>query len=121
MPTRLGAADFVTCPACGTVGERSGLCTLTRGETETVACDACNLWIRDGVLIERGVALDPDVVVELGHARAPLAPVDELYCAPDRRPVRLIASWAGHPAEGAPALPTVTSITLRLARPRDKS
>jgi hypothetical protein len=96
----------------------TGLCTITWGEVQTLLCDLCDLYLREGVVLARGVVLDPDDVVELGRARAPLAPIDGLYIAPDRRPVRLVASGPGHPAEGAPTWPEVTSLTIHFARPR---
>jgi hypothetical protein len=118
MPAPIGAAHFIVCPACG-VGEVTRLCTITQGQVESLICDACDLYLRNAVVIARGVAIDPDDVVELGRAKAPFASVDELYVTPDRRPVRLEVSWPGRPMEGAPALPVVSSITLHFARERN--
>jgi hypothetical protein len=117
MPVPIGAAQPATCPACG-VGELTGLCTLTRGEVESVVCDACLFYVRDGVVLRRGVDLDPADVLALGRAQAPFAPDDEVCVAPEGRPVRLLANWPGHPAAGAPAWPVMTSLTVRFARPR---
>ena len=115
MPT-LGAARAITCPACG-VGQATGLCTLTRGEVETLVCDLCTFYLRNGIVLERGVVLNPDDVVEFGRRRAPFAPDAEIYLDLDRRPVRLVASGLGGSVDGA-ALPPMTSLTIRFARPR---
>lgn len=117
MADRLGAATVITCPACG-VGAVAGVCTLTRGQVETLMCAACGLYVRNGVVTVHGVDLDPDDVRALARMHAPLALADELYCDPETRPVRLLA-W-GHPVSLTADRdePRIRSITVHFARPR---
>lgn len=117
MSDRLGAAIAITCPACG-VGAVTGVCTLTRGEVETMFCDSCALYVRNGVVVARGVEIDPDDVREIGRMHAPLAPADALYTEPDARPVRLLARGPGILVEADPDERVITSLTIRFARPR---
>lgn len=109
----LGAARFVTCPGCG-VGEATALCTLTRGEVETLACDACRLLLRDGVIIERGVDLGPDDVRHIGGLALERGADSELYVPPEARSLRLHAVSSAEPT--GESLPAISSITIRFTR-----
>ena len=116
MPDRLGAATAITCPACG-IGDVAGVCTLTRGQVETLMCAACGLYVRNGVVTAHGVDLDSDDVRALARMHSPLASADELYRDPDARPVRLLAR--GYPVSLTADRdePPVRSITVRFGRP----
>ena len=126
----IGRAVPCSCPGCG-VGEASGLCTLTRAAdapaagsfepVETLFCDCCGLWVRNGVLQAHGVDLDPDDVRAAARLHAPTARPDELYVEPEARPVRLVPTEVGADSAAAPAWPEISSITLHLARPRRPS
>ncbi len=127
MPT-LGSAVATTCPACG-VGELTGLCTLTRGNpdpvpaslgpVETLFCDACGFWLRNGVVLERGVALEPaDVRALAGNQSSD--ELEDCYVAPELRPLRLVPTdaWADPSSPAAPEARELTSITLHFGRSR---
>ena len=127
MPS-IGRAVATTCPACG-VGEPTGLCTLTRGNpdpvpgsggpVETLQCDCCGLWIRNGIVVERGVPLEPDDVRAIVRPRAD-DEAEDVYVAPELRPLRLVPTyaWADPSAPRWPEARELTSITWRYGRPR---
>ena len=117
MSDRLGAATAITCPACG-IGDVAGVCTLTRGQVETLMCAACGLYVRNGVVTAHGVDLDPDDVRALARMHAPLALADELYCDPDARPVRLVARAFEVSLTAGRDEPRIRSITVHFTRPR---
>ncbi len=122
----IGRAIPTTCPACG-VGAVSGLCTLTRadptpvpeslGPVETLACDCCGLWIRNGVVVERGVEVGPDDVRASARLYAAAADPDELWISPDARPLRLVPTETGARGAVNPTWPAISSITIHLVRP----
>ena len=124
----IGRAVATTCPACG-VGEPTGLCTLTRGNpdpvpgsmgpVETLQCDCCGLWIRDGVVVERGAPLEPADVRAMVGPR-PGDEAEDVYVAPELRPLRLVPTyaWADPFAPRWPEAHALTSITLHFSRPR---
>ena len=114
---QFGAAEPVTCPACG-VGAAAGSCTLTRGAVVTLSCSTCGLRIRNGVVLEHGVDIDPDEVRELAERHAPWASHQERYVAPEARPLLLVPTDAVEVPTPGPAWPPIASLTVRFARPR---
>ena len=127
MPA-LGRAVATTCPACG-AGEPTGLCTLTRGNpepvpgsmgpVETLLCDVCGFWLRNGVVLERGVALEPaDVRAIAGNRSSDES--EDCYVAPELRPLRLVPTyaWADPAAPAWPEAHELTSVTLHFGRSR---
>lgn len=119
-----------TCPACG-VGESTGLCTLARGAGDagpgslgpsaTLDCRACGYWLRDGIVLSRGVALEPEDVRALAAEHAP-EDAEAGYVAPDARQLRLVPIyvWELHAAPAWSQARQVTSITLHFGRVRTR-
>ncbi len=116
MVQQFGHAAPVTCPACG-VGAASGLCTLTRGEIVTLSCGICGLRVRDGIVLEHGIDIDPDEIREMADGR-PGANPREWYIAPEARPLRLLPTDAVRAGEPEPEWPPISSLTVRFARRR---
>ncbi len=116
----IGRAMPVTCPACG-IGAVAGRCTLTRGAIVTLYCDACALHIENGIVLAHGVDIDPDDIRDLARRRAPNASPEELYIAPEARPLLLVPTDAGDPDEHATDWPPITSLTIRFARQPSKT
>lgn len=129
MPAQTRAVAC-TCPACG-VGESTGLCTLTRepgdpgadllGLRATVYCDACRYWLQDGIVLARGVALDPEDVRMLAGARTSNE-LESSYLAPESRPLRLVPTYVWDLASTAVGTEPrrLTSITLHFGRVRGR-
>ena len=88
MVQQFGQAAPVTCPACG-VGAASGLCTLTRGEIVTLSCGICGLQVRDGIVLQHGIDIDPDEIRDMADARQGADP-REWYITPEARALRLV-------------------------------
>ncbi len=126
----IGRAIAITCPACG-IGEVAAQCWYTPAVesttpgagpgVETLRCDTCGIWVRDGAVLSRGVDLDVDDVRETARFRAGEdTPIEELYLPPDARPVRLIPTGVYGAASGVPwtAIGPISSVTFHLARRR---
>ena len=111
---QFGQADPVTCPACG-VGAASGLCTLTRGEIVTLTCAICGLRVRDGIVLEHGIDIEPDEIREMADGR-PEANPREWYIAPEARPLLLVPTDAVMAGDPEPEWPPISSVTVRFAR-----
>ena len=123
----IGNAQSVTCPGCG-IGDVANQCWYTPPSDrlvpgalrsiDTLWCDACGLWIRDGVVVAHGVDLGPDDVVEIARRHAPEVELDALYVAPEERPLRLTPTVGVPWTAGVPWATGVSSITIHLARQR---
>ena len=114
MVQQFGSAAPVTCPACG-VGAASGLCTLTRGEIVTLRCAVCGLQVRDGIVLEHGIDIDPDEIREMAD-RHPEANPREWFIAPEARPLLLVPTDRVSAGEPAPGWPPISAVTVRFAR-----
>ncbi len=126
----IGRAIAIACPACG-IGEVAAQCWYTPAVessapdagpgVETLRCEACGIWVRDGAVLSRGVDLDVDDVRETARFHAgDDVPIEGLYLPPDARPVRLMPTGAPGATARAPwsSLGPVSSITIHLARRR---
>ena len=117
---QFGLAAPVTCPACG-VGAVAGTCTLTRGEVVTLSCSTCGLRVRNGVVLQRGVDVDPDEIRGLAELRDPSENPRMWYIAPEARPLLLIPTDAVTVSMTDPEWPTISSVTVRFARRRTEA
>lgn len=126
MP-QLGRAVPITCPGCG-IGQITGQCTRTPaaehpapgslGPVETVYCETCGLWIRNGLLEARGVDLRPDDVREIARLHAPNADPESWYMVPEARPVRLMPTTVETSGLAGFRWPEISSVTIHFVRPR---
>ena len=125
----IGNATSVTCPGCG-IGDVANMAWYTPPADElvpgalrsvaTMWCDCCGMWIRDGVVIAHGVDIGPDDVREIAARHAPEAELDALWVAPEERPLRLSATVGLPWSAGLPWMSGVSSITIHLARQRQR-